>query len=247
MRTKHRSKLPKPPKEIENNSTQLLAKSDKFRYLPLGVIGLLIMNLIATCSNSRTSQMAAKNQPYIYVQNIDGSVTEAQPTDSLERTEAVISKFATDWLKLAFTWKNGTNTGNETFVNERGTDFPQPFHQASLALEPGYREAYMDVIAKKYKEEFPFNLYTSGQNQSYVRIYEKPTVKQVEKGVWDVAVVATRIHGNSESIIAQEIFNHVIRVRAVKPPPRGQPETPLEKSLNQMQKQGLQIIEINEF
>ncbi len=255
MRTQKRpigQKIPHPSEITltqENSSVQLLAKRDKFRYLPLVVISLLVMNLVATCQNSQTAKMSAINQPYIYVQQPEGTVIEANPMGSKERTTATISDFTEDWLKLAFTWKNTTKKTKNAFVQERNVNFPQPFHQASLAIEPGYREAYMDMVAKKYDQQFPLNRYVSGQNQSYVRVYEKPSVKQVSEGVWDVAIVATRIHGNSKSIFAQEIFNHLIRVRAVKPTkePWGTPETPLETSLNQMQKQGLQIIEINEF
>ncbi len=255
MRTKTRTigeKIPHPSEILstqENSSVQLLAKRDRFRYLPLVVISLLLMNLVATCQNSQTAKKSAINQPYIYVQQPDGTVIEANPMGSKKRTEATIALFTEDWLKLAFTWKNTTEKKDNAFVQERNVNFPEAFHQASLAIEPGYREAYMDMVAKKYDEKFPLNRYVSGQNQSYVRIYEKPSIEQVSEGVWDVAIVATRVHGNAESIFAQEIFNHVIRVRAVKPTrePWGSPETPLEKSLNQMQKQGLQIIEINEF
>lgn len=243
------SKLPQAPLSKENQSIQLLAKPEKFRYLPLVVISLLIMNLLATCNNSKTAKMAAQNQPYIYVQNSDGTVSEASPVGALDRNEATLAKFAEDWLELAFTWKNSGQKTENAFVPERNINFPEAFHKASLAIEPGYREAYMDVVAKKYDQTFAFNHYISGQNQSYVRIYENPTVKRIKPGIWDVAIVATRIHANSKSIIAQEIFNHVIRVRAVKPSrePWREPETPLEDTLNQMQKQGLQIIEINEF
>ncbi len=255
MRTQKRTigkKITDPLKDSlspEQSSIQLLAKRDKFRYLPLVVISLLLMNLVMTCQNSLTAKMSAKNQPYIYVQQPDGGVIEGNPMGSKERTEATIALFAQDWLKLAFTWKNTDPKTKNAFVNERNINFPSPFHQASLAIEPGYRAAYMDMVAKKYDDKFPLNRYVSGQNQSYVRIYENPSVKQVSEGVWDVAIVATRVHGNMKSIFAQEIFNHVIRVRAVKPTrePWGSPETPLEKSLNQMQLQGLQIIEINEF
>ncbi|ACB54370.1 hypothetical protein cce_5024 [Crocosphaera subtropica ATCC 51142] len=255
MKTQKRTigqKIPHPSEIVSNqekNSIQLLAKRDNFRYLPLVVILLLVMNLVVTCQNSQTAKKSAQNQPYIYVQQPDGTVIEANPIGSKERTEATIAKFTEDWLKLAFTWKNTTEKKENAFVQERNVNFPQSFHQASLAIEPGYREAYMDMVAKKYDEKFPLNRYVSGQNQSYVRVYENPSVKQVSEGVWDVAIVATRVHSNSQSILAQEIFNHVIRVRAVKPTkePWGSPETPLEKSLNQMQLQGLQIIEINEF
>ncbi len=240
------------PKTISNfEQVHPLTQPSKFRYLPLVVIGLLILNLLITCNNSRTSQMAAKNQPYIYVQSSDGTTSKAKPVDSLYRSDAVIAKFAEDWLKLAFTWKNSPEKGS-SFVSERGEDFPYQFHVASLAIEPGYREAYMNLMLQKYQKEFPFGNYVSGQRQSYIRIYDTSKVEPVEKGSWDVTVVATRTHASGDSILANEIFNHVIRVRAVKPSSDdkklwGDRDTRLGKLLNEMQHDGLQVVQINDF
>lgn len=240
---------PKPQLEFAQGNP--LFQPSRLRYLPLVILVLLILNLLATCSNSNASRLAAKNQPYIYVQQPDGAAVEAKPADPLFRTEEVVATFAEDWLKLAFTWKGLPEKG-KSFVKERGSDFPSPFHAASLAIEPGYREAYMDLVAKMYQREFPFANYITGQNQSYVRTYEAPKVQRVAKGVWDVTIVATRTHASGDSVIAQEIFNHVIRVRATKPSNHdqqlwGERDTHMGKVLNAMQRQGLQVIQVNEF
>lgn len=246
MKTKSR---PKPDSDFEQEHP--LHQQSKFRYLPLLVLVLLLLNLLATCNNTRALQMASKNQPYIYVQNPDGTTLQAQPTDPLSRSDSVIAKFAEDWLKLAFTWKIPPEKG-KAFVTERGVDFPYQFHAASLAIKPGYREAYMDLTAQKYQREFSFGNYITGQRQSYVRVYDRAKVQMVEKGVWDVTLVATRIHAADDSIQAQEIFNRVIRVRAIKPSINDQKlwknrDSHLGRLFNEMQLDGLQIIQINEF
>lgn len=243
----------KPDSNTEFQPDHPLFQPSRFRYLPLVALALLILNLLATCHNSRTTQMAAQHQPYIYVEKTDGTTTEAEPVDPLFRSEAVVAKFTEDWLKLAYTWKIAPEAG-KPYVNERGVDFPYPFHQASVAIVPGYREAYMDLTAKKYQQEFLFSNYINGQYQSYVRTYEPrgPKVQTVEPGVWDVTIVATRDHAINDSIVAHEIFNHVIRLKAIRPPNGdemlwGNRETHLGKVLMKMQKQGLQVIRVTEF
>lgn len=248
MRTK--STL-KPNSDFEQGHP--LSQPSKFRYSPLVIIGLLLLNLLTTCSNSRILRQVSENQPYIYVQNLDGTTLQAKPTDPLSRSDAVIRKFTEDWLKLAFTWKVPPEKG-KAFVNERKIDFPYQFYTASLAIQPGYREAYMDLTAQKYQKDFPFGNYIAGQLQSYVRIYEpgQSKVQLVEKGVWDVTIIATRTHASNDSIVAQEILNRVVRVRAINPSTSdqklwGDRDTQLGRLLNEMQIQGLQIVQISEF
>ena len=95
-----------------------------------------------------------------------------------------------------------------------------------------------------------YEQYLSGKNQSYVRVFEQPIVEQVEPGVWDVTVIATRTHARGNAIMAQENFNHVLRLKAIDPGNQrlGHFEhTTLEKLFNQMQNLGLQIIKINQY
>ena len=243
---------PNPPPEAPKQDIEPdhpLYQPPKFSRLPLFIIVLLLLNLVATCGNSVATRRVARNQPYIYVQSRLGTTEQATPVDPLYRTDEVIAKFTEDWLKLAYTWKTSPEKSGAS-VNEQGIDFPYPFHAASVAIIPGYREAYMELIAQKYDREFSFGSYISGQTQSYVRTFERPKVELVEKGVWDVTVVATRTHARGDSIFAHEIFNHVIRVQAIKPDAGnlwGNQETHLGKLFSEMQEQGLQIIDISEF
>jgi hypothetical protein len=222
-----------------------------FRYLPLVVLSLLLLNLLATCSNTSTLQRAVKHTPNIYVQTVEGTTLQGQVVDPLYRSDATVRRFAEDWLKLAFTWKSSAEKA-EAFVKERGIVFPREFHHASMAIQPGYREAYIDSQAKKY-QRLAFGNYVTGQHQAYVRIFEpeQSKVQLIEKGVWDVTIVATRTHATNNSIFAQEVFNRIIRVRAINPASDqrlwGDKETHLGKLLNEMQQQGLQITQISEF
>lgn len=242
--------IPSPP-SIDSDPNHPLHAPSRFKYLPLAIVLLLVVNLLATCQNSRTSQMGARHQPYIYVQNPDGTTIKANPVNPLLRSDPVIASFTANWLKLAYTWKVPPDKG-KAYVSERGTDFPFSFHALSMAIEPEYREVYMDSIAQKYQKEFPFTDYISGQSQSYVRTFEQPKVERVEEGVWDVTIVATRTHASGESIFAHEIFNHVIRVRAIKPSIEedklwGASDTYLGKLFREMELQGLQIVKISQF
>ena len=235
----------------ELNSNHPLAQPSKFRYLPLVILGLLLLNLFSSCNNSRLLNLAIKHKPYIYIQTPEGKTIQGQPVEPWQREETVIAHFTETWLKTAFSWQNTPEKG--AYVNEQGVDFPNQFHAASIAIKPGYREAFLSITAQKYQKKFPFSKYISGQYQSYVRVFEQPIIIPVkgEQGVWDVKIVATRTHAAARSILGHEIFNRIIRVRAIKPSDEqylwGQEETYLGKLLHNLQKQGLQIIEITEF
>ena len=249
----------KPTTEFESGHP--LARRSPFHYMPLFILVLLLSNSFSSCNNSRKLDLAIKNKPYIYVQTTDGEIVKAKPVDALHRDEVVIANFAENWLKIAFTWQNTRQqnpSGTQTYIQERGVNYPYQFYLASLAIQPGYREAYLDATKKKYRKEFVFARYISGQYQSYVRIFERPIVEsarnddgEVIPGMWDVRIVATRTHAAEKSIIGHEIFNKIIRLRAVEPSDeRGlgiEDPNSLGKLLNQMQKKGLQVIRITEF
>ena len=227
-----------------------LLQESILRYIPYLVIILLAFIIGTNLYNAWQIGQAIKLKPYMYVQMSSGETLKAQPVENIQRTDQTLINFAQNWLTLAFSWKN-TQDNKSSGVTERGTAFPKQFHTASLAIQPGYREAYMDLVADTYKEQYQLKKYISGENQSYIRFFETPQVVPVKKGVWDIYVVATRTHAKDESVLAHEIFNRKIRLNAVKPSDtdghRDGTETSLEKKINDMQKQGLQIVEINEF
>ena len=249
----------KPTTEFE--SSHPLARRSPFHYLPLLILAVLLLNLFNSCNNSRRLNLAIQNKPYIYVQTTDGEIVKAKPVDPLHREEVVIANFGENWLKIAFTWNNTRNQAQsttKTYVQERGTNYPYQFHLASLAIQPGYREAFMTATQKKYRQDFVFSKYISGEYQSYVRTFEQPIVTKVRNddgdimnGVWDVKIVATRTHAADTSIIGHEIFNKIIRLRAVEPSDEqglwSEEPNSLGKLLNQMQKKGLQVVSVTEF
>ena len=249
----------KPTTEFEPNHP--LARPSPFRFMPLSIWVLLLVIVFNSCNNTRKLNLAIKNKPYIYVQTKKGEIVKAKPVDPLHREEVVLANFAENWLKIAFTWNNTRNQAQsttKTYVQERGTNYPYQFHLASLAIQPGYREAFMDATKKKYRQDFVFSKYISGEYQSYVRTFEQPIVEAARNddgdlltGVWDVKIVATRTHAAGESILGHEVFNRSLRLRAVKPSDElglwGDGQTNLGKLLNQMQKKGLQVISVTEF
>ena len=253
----------KPTTEFESGHP--LARRSPFHYMPLFILVVLLLNLFSSCNNSRKLDLAIKNKPYIYVQVIDeeleGKIVKAKPVDPLHRDEVTLVNFAENWLKIAFTWQNKRkqNQGStKTYVQERRVNYPYPFYLASLAMQPGYREAFMEATQKKYRKEFVFGKYISGEYQSFVRTFERPIVEaarndegEVIPGQWDVKIVSTRTHAADKTILGHEIFNKIIRLRAIEPSDnRGlwsEDPTSLGKLLNQMQKQGLQVIRVTEF
>lgn len=228
--------------------THPLAQRSRFEWMPLAIIGVLLFNCFLTFRLVGLNKSAVASRPYIYMQKVDGTAEKAEPVDELYRRDATIKAYAEDWLKLAYTWRS--NDRDAYYVNERQVKYPLPLHTASMAIAPGYRETYLASINQKYSEQFDFDTYISGKHQSYVRVFEKPIVEQVKPGVWNVTVIATRTHARGNAIIAQENFNHVIRLKAIDPGNSRlgeQQTTTLETLLNRMQNQGLQIIKIDRY
>ncbi|MEO1669251.1 MAG: hypothetical protein AAFR77_00480 [Cyanobacteria bacterium J06631_2] len=231
----------------ENKPRHPLEEKSRFSWMPLAIVGTLILNCFLTFKLLGLNKSAVTSRPYIYMQKVDGTTDKAVPMDEMYRSEATIKAYAQDWLKLAYTWRS---KNPDLYVVERQAKFPLSLHTASQAIIPGYRETYLDSTNLKYKERFPFDNYISGKYQSYVRVFDQPIVMQVESGVWDVTVIATRTHAQGNSTIAQENFNHTFRIKAIDPGNRRmntKKDSALEKLYDQMQNQGLQIIDVSQF
>ena len=229
------------------STVHLLTQKSRFGWIPIVVIAVIVTNLILTFNLQQKVSLLTVNKPYIYVQKVDGQVAVAKSADPLYRSEAVIQTFVGDWLTLAYTWNI---KDPEQFVDENKINYPLPLYLASIAIVPEYREAYLASTSQKYSDRFVFENYIVGRDQSYVRIFQKPVVKKLKKGVWDVSIIAFRTHATGDSIFAQEEFNHVIRVRAIEPGNEqqvAQKNTFLEQVIKEMQNKGLQITEINSF
>lgn len=236
----------------KNNQTKSadatpLTQRSRFGWMPIFVITTLLFNCYLTFKLLGLNKSAVASRPYIYVQKTDGTVELAEPVDELYRSEAVLQAYAEDWLKLAYTW---SSSNPNSYVSERQVKYPLPLYMASQAIVPGYREAYLGSVSHKYSQQFTFDLYLTGKHQSYVRVFNKPVVEQVEPGVWDVTVIATRTHSQGKSIVAQEKFNHKFRLKAIYPGNSrlgNRQQTILQKLFNKTQNQGLQIIQISQY
>ncbi|MGB5632912.1 MAG: hypothetical protein WBM86_09065 [Waterburya sp.] len=233
--------------QLKSADQHPLTQRSRFGWMPIAVIATLLINCFLTFKLLGLNKLAVTSRPYIYVQKADGTSDRAEPANKLYRSNAVVSAFAEDWLKLAYTWRS---SNPNSYVNEGQVKYPLPLHMASHAIAPGYRETYLIATNHKYKDQFNFELYLSGKYQSYVRVFEQPIVRQVEPGVWDVTVIATRTHSQGNSVVAQEKFNHEFRLQAIDPGNSrlgNQHNTTLEKLFKKTQNQGLQIIKISQY
>ena len=226
--------------KLEN---QLLEQKSPYRWFPLLIVGVIVLNLFITLRSSQKIQNLAITKPFIYVQTENGEVIAAKAVNELHRNEHVIQTFAQEWLIHGFTWKlNGSNISS---VREKEVEYPTPLHDASLAISPEYREGYLLALNDKYSEQFKFRDYILGQRQSYIRIFDQPVVKEVEPGIWDVTIVAYRTHTEGKSIIAEEQFNHILRVKAIEPGEEEESQKDvMHQKLKDMQRKGLQIVSI---
>ena len=249
----------KPINNQELEANHPLARPSPFRYMPLSILVTLLLILFSSCNNSRLLKQAIQNQAYIYVQTTDGEILKAKPVEPLHREEVILANFAENWLKIAFSWHKVGKT-SENYVKENGVNYPYAFYLASLAMKPGYREAFMELTKKKYRQEFLFSKYISGEYQSYVRTFERPIVEEVKSkdgeiipGYWDIKIAATRTHAAGKAPIAHEIFNKIIRLRAVEPMEESEKiqkiwgDTELSRLLIEMQKKGLQVVEVTDY
>lgn len=238
MKTKHQN--------FNNKSiVHPLTQKSRFGWIPIIVVVIITTNLILSFNLQGKVNSLIVNKPYIYLQKIDGEVAVAQSVDPLYRSETVVQTFVEDWLTLAYTWNIQKP---KMFVSENKVNYPLPLYSASMAIVPEYREAYLASISQKYSDRFPFENYIAGKAQSYVRVFQKPIVRKVEEGVWDVTIIAFRTHATGESILDQENFNHEIRVRAINPGNGrqvSQKDTFIQQAIKRMQNKGLQIIDIN--
>lgn len=234
----------KPPK---TKSFNLLEQRSRFDWLPFVILLILLLILFFSWQTTTKIDRIENNQPYIYLQKTNGTVDKGVSANNLERSDATVKAFVEDWLTLAYTW---VLDDPNLFVRAEEENYPLPLYVASFALKPIYREAYLNSIAKKYQNKFPFQSYIAGKQQSKVLIFEEPIIKPIEAGIWEVAVIAYRTHSVGTEVIAQEKFNHVITVRAIKPSNKrlkSQKDSLLGEMMSDMQDRGLQIIQITQF
>ena len=206
-----------PPPSQAKKVMAVLEKPSLMRYAPVALMGLLLANLFVSCSGWLTAGKLIRDRPYIYVHNAEeGTAVKAKAVDHLHREPAIVTKFAKDWLTLAYTWQlKGLKTAS---VRESGYEFPAPFHAASLALMPGFREGYLpQQLAKYAKDDLNMSRYLSGSQESYIKFHQEPILEEIKPGLWNVSIISTRVHAQGSAVFANEVFNFSLKLQAVPP------------------------------
>ncbi|HEY9824231.1 MAG TPA: hypothetical protein V6D19_02200 [Stenomitos sp.] len=222
----------------------------RFQPIPIAVVVLLTLNLFVACGANRAANQARESQPFIYVYGPDGSAQEARPKSDITRPDAVLKSYAERFIQVGFTWnKQVVDKGEEKGFAVEGITIPTPLYYASFGIQPGFRESYLKGLAQKSGKDYTLSDYINGSKEVEVKIFGEPKVQKVGEGLWDVTVIATRIHHSNGQVFANEIFNHVLRLQAIKPAvnPWGERQTLIGTLVTQMQHQGLQIIQITPF
>lgn len=236
-------------KAINNKQENPLAEKSRFQWLPGAIVTIILLNLFSAWQTKGDIRELKRQQPYIYVQQENGDTIKAKPENSLFRNDNVVANFVEDWLTLAYSWDIQDPNLFIIATKERAK-LPLPLYAASFAIIPDYRDAYLHSTAIKYQIKFPFGKYIVGDNQSRVRVFEYPIVEKVNEGTWKVTIVAYRTHSAEDGIIAEEKFNHVITVRAIKPSNerlKFKNNSFLSQVMSDMQDKGLQIIKIEQI
>jgi hypothetical protein len=235
-------------KELQSQFQKV--STPRFQPIPIAVVVLLILNFFVACGANRAANQARESQPYIYVYGPDGSAQRARPQSDLARPESVIKSYAERFIQVGFTWNTKViDKGEENGFNVEGVMIPTPLYYASFGIQPGFRESYLKGYAQKSTNTYSLSDYVNGSKEVDVKVFGEPKVQKVADGVWDVTVIATRIHHSNRQVFANEIFNHVLRLQAIKPAvnPWGERQSFVGKLVNEMQHQGLQIIQITPF
>lgn len=242
-------KLLKKQKNDSHKLEHFLAEKPRFQWIPMAIVAILLSNLFLTWQTKGDVRRLKQQQPYIYVQQENGDIVKAKPEDPLFRNEKVVANYVEDWLTLAFSWDLQSPNLYITATEERAK-IPLPLYAASFGIIPSYRDAYLHSTAIRYKSKFPFVKYIAGSNQSRVRVFEEPIVEKTGQGIWKVTVVAHRTHSIEDKPIAEEKFNHVFTVRAIKPSNKRlkfKDSRFLSRVMTDMQDKGLQIIDIEQM
>lgn len=210
----------------------------------LSLLGLFLMGVLLLFTLG-----SAGRDRYAYIQLVDGQVVAGRGVGETMRTEATLHHFVQNWLLLSHNWP-GTLANGQPDIGEvhGGRRVPTPLMAGSWALLPGFREAYLDATIQKYGQRGQFRLenYLRQEGAVVLRILHQSRPQPVKPGVWDVKVVASRLHFRGEEHVANESFNQTLRVMAVTPirHPLADNASPLEQQIYALQQQGLAISQI---
>ncbi|NJM67368.1 MAG: hypothetical protein HC851_17675 [Acaryochloris sp. RU_4_1] len=233
---------------LPHNPLQALEKG---KWMPYLVIGLTVLNTGMLFKVGLNSKQAAQRElSNVFVQLPNNQTVQAKPVERWHREPSHIKEFTSKWVKTAYTW---TKAEGKT---EGKIEYPPGFYDVSYAIDLSYRTGWMASIYHKYKKEFAFNRYLSGDWEAQVQILDQDKdviVQALEPGVWKVTVIATRLHDRANEPDFIERLNQELILKAVdyveaQPQrlPPGQ-KTELAQLMRIGQEYGLQIVEIRDI
>lgn len=214
-----------------------------FAGLSVGVLLLAISLFWLAASFSRV----ASQKPPTLVQQVDGKAYTARPADYRHREPEVIRQVVTNWAVMTFTW--GRLPGDtQTSVDEGirvpgGKRIPKAAWEASFALAPDFRDAFLQALAA---DTVPQEVFEGRHSAVLIPQHISPP-QAIGDGRWQVDLIATRVlFDNTNPAGTTLSFNRRITLRAVEPP--RQPLIPDASEYQQvayrMLEGGLQIEEI---
>lgn len=225
-----------------------LPKLDSSDILPLAFAGLSIGVCILSIGVfwlAVSFSRLANQKPPTLVQQVNGQAFTVRTADYHYREPEVIRRLVSDWAMMTFTWGKLPNEGEA--VDEEmqvGSDrIPSSVWEASFALSPAFRDAFLQMFAT---EVFPEGVFEGKVSAVLVPQHISPP-QMVSEGRWQVDLVATRILFDETHPSGYTIpFNRRIYVRAVEPPrePLIRNASEYQQIVYQMLEGGVQIEEI---
>lgn len=203
---------------------------------------LVLVNLFVSCNASQS------DAPYAFIQTLNGQVVSGKALDNLDRTNDTLVRFVENWLMLTHNWSGKLPDGKpDSGSRVNGKPAPTALVLGSKALATGFSQAYLTQIQNKYVQKYNPSSYVNDQGYEVVlKILHISVPKKVGTGLWDINVLATRMHYFRGEHVSNESFNQRIRVQAIRPyyNPLGEKASLLVQQHEAMQSSGLSIVQI---
>ena len=196
-------------------------KLDSSDILPLAFAGLsfgvAVLAMAVFWLAVSFSRLANQATPTL-VQQVDGRAFTVRPADSLHREPEVIRRLVSDWAVMTFTW--GKLPNDQSPIVDEGIEVvgqkrvPTAAWEASFALSPDFRDAFLQKLASEVVPETVFEGVVSA-----VLIPQHISLPQAAgKGYWRVDLIATRIIFDPSHPAGYTLpFNRSFYVKAVEP------------------------------
>lgn len=184
------------------------------RFLPLLVVTALCLNLLV-CVSWFTQGARAQAPSQVYIQTDSGLVVKGQPVDPLYRSDAVVLRFAEEFVSVAYTWPiNGEGH------SEGGILYPLPMYTQAFKIHPDIRAQWLGRQSVAYaKGKDPFENYV-GKPQQTKTTLTGTKIESVDPKTheWQVRLYATqyRFDGQNNLIFNPIKINKILTLKAVQ-------------------------------